>query len=106
MFGSGVILATALVHMLLPSNESLTNPCLPAAFSEDYGAFSAVFCLFAILSLHFIQFMLGKEIRKKHLQKFPETTKEADVSHKLKNNELINRLSKATMVTIILMDTS
>jgi zinc transporter 1/2/3 len=79
MFGSGVILATALVHMLIPSTESLTNPCLPKEFSDDYGAFSAVFCLFAMLSLHFIQFMLGKEIRKKHIEHFPETVKEAEV---------------------------
>lgn len=34
-FGSGVIVATSLIHLLQPANEALTDPCLSAAW-EDY----------------------------------------------------------------------
>ena len=36
--GTGVILSCALVHMLQPSNQSLTSPCVPRAFNTDYPA--------------------------------------------------------------------
>ncbi|PLW36697.1 hypothetical protein PCANC_06302 [Puccinia coronata f. sp. avenae] len=32
-FGSGVILATALIHLLAPASEALSSPCLPAGWS-------------------------------------------------------------------------
>jgi zinc transporter 1/2/3 len=64
MFGSGVILATALVHMLAPADRILNNPCLPTTFTEDYTSFSGAFALFAMLAVHLIQFLVSKEIRK------------------------------------------
>ena len=33
LFGAGVLLATALVHMLFPAMENLTHPCLSAFFT-------------------------------------------------------------------------
>lgn len=33
-FGSGVIVATAFIHLLAPANEALTNPCLTGAITE------------------------------------------------------------------------
>mmetsp|Transcript_1481 Transcript_1481/g.1961 ORF Transcript_1481/g.1961 Transcript_1481/m.1961 type:complete len:331 (+) Transcript_1481:25-1017(+) len=67
LFGSGIILATALVHMLSPASENLSNECLPPVFSEDgYPAFAPAICLGGILFVHFIQFCISKEMRKLH----------------------------------------
>ncbi len=65
MFGAGVILATALVHMLFPAVENLTNPCLPAGFGE-YPALAHAICLFAVLALNLTQMLLSKQIHKRH----------------------------------------
>ncbi len=58
--GTGVILAVALVHMLLPSHLSLTSPCAPTAFNSDYIAYAFLFALIAALVMHFIDFVLGQ----------------------------------------------
>ncbi|KAL2913914.1 hypothetical protein HK105_206648 [Polyrhizophydium stewartii] len=55
LFGAGVIVATALVHMFVPANETLTNACLPRAFSRDYKAFAAVFAIAGIFVTHAVQ---------------------------------------------------
>jgi len=69
MFGTGVILATALVHMLNPAVQNLTDPCLPAIFS-NYTSFAGAISLFAIFFVHFIQFMVRQQFlvaeRRKH----------------------------------------
>jgi len=69
MFGTGVILATALVHMLNPAVQNLTDPCLPTIFS-DYTSFAGAISLFAIFFVHFIQFMIRQQFltaeRRKH----------------------------------------
>ena len=38
--GTGIILACALVHMLLPAAESLTSECVPASVSSEYEAYA------------------------------------------------------------------
>ena len=53
LFGSGVILATAFVHMLVPSAEMLSNPCLPQVF-RDYQ-FTGVFVMTGIFLTHAVQ---------------------------------------------------
>jgi hypothetical protein len=47
--GSGVILATALVHVLLPANEFLTNPCLPS-FWGNYEPWAFMLCTATIVA--------------------------------------------------------
>ncbi len=37
--GTGVVLACALVHMLQPSSQSLTSPCVPWEFNTDSNAY-------------------------------------------------------------------
>jgi len=54
-FGTGIVLACALVHMLLPAVESLTGPCVPTSFSEDYPAFPYVFAMLAALAVQTIE---------------------------------------------------
>ena len=48
--GSGVILSTALVHVLLPANEALTSPCL-SDFWRGYEAWAFMICTASIIGL-------------------------------------------------------
>ncbi|KAI8925164.1 Zinc/iron permease [Entophlyctis helioformis] len=54
LFGAGVILSTALVHMYAHASEALSNPCLPPPFTS-YGSFAAVFLVAGIFMTHFVQ---------------------------------------------------
>lgn len=63
MFGAGVILATAWVHMFSPADQILTNPCLPALFTETYTSWAGALALLAALSTHMIQFLASRAIR-------------------------------------------
>ncbi|CAE7194864.1 hypothetical protein CFE70_007473 [Pyrenophora teres f. teres 0-1] len=53
-FGTGVLIATAFVHLLPTAFASLNDPCLPDLFTDDYPALPGVimmgslFCLFVI----------------------------------------------------------
>eukprot|EP01116_Phalansterium_solitarium_P011069 TRINITY_DN26678_c0_g1_i1.p1 TRINITY_DN26678_c0_g1~~TRINITY_DN26678_c0_g1_i1.p1 ORF type:complete len:394 (-),score=106.31 TRINITY_DN26678_c0_g1_i1:793-1893(-) len=84
MFGSGVILATALVHMLSPAEQTLTSPCLPAVFTEDYTAFAGAIAMAAILIVHAIQFAATKYIKQRQQSQLgaslPETASQATLS--------------------------
>ena len=61
-FGSGVIIATAFIHLLAPANEALTNPCLTGPIA-DYDwvegiALMTVFVLFftELMAMRFATF--------------------------------------------------
>ncbi|KAJ2904668.1 uncharacterized protein MKZ38_007409 [Zalerion maritima] len=53
-FGTGVLVATAFVHLLPTAFGNLTNPCLPDLFTDQYPALPGVimmgsmFCLFVV----------------------------------------------------------
>ncbi|KAG0260561.1 high-affinity Zn(2+) transporter zrt1 [Actinomortierella ambigua] len=57
-FGTGVILATAFIHMLPAAFESLTNESLPPIFheGEGYGAWPGLVTMLAALCMHLIEF--------------------------------------------------
>ncbi|CAG8530170.1 1921_t:CDS:2 [Paraglomus occultum] len=50
-FGTGVILATAFIHMLPGAVQMLTSPCLPKAFHSQYTAFAGLFAMLAGITL-------------------------------------------------------
>ncbi|KJE97014.1 ZIP zinc transporter [Capsaspora owczarzaki ATCC 30864] len=52
--GTGVIIALALIHLLTPAYEALGNPCLPAAFAEDY-TFAPLFAMLGALVMHLFE---------------------------------------------------
>ena len=62
-FGAGVILSTALIHMLIPSYVSFSNPCLADTWT-NYSGWTGVFALTGIMLTHFIQIMAYKVIHK------------------------------------------
>ncbi|KXS16018.1 Zinc/iron permease [Gonapodya prolifera JEL478] len=53
-FGTGVILATGFVHMLIPAAQLLTSPCLPSGWT-DYSGLPAVFAMAGIMVVQFVQ---------------------------------------------------
>ncbi|KND01589.1 ZIP zinc/iron transporter [Spizellomyces punctatus DAOM BR117] len=55
LFGAGVILATAFIHMLMPAQMQLTDPCLPAHF-QDYSAWAGAIALLGAFFAHFMQY--------------------------------------------------
>ena len=50
--GTGVVLACGFVHMLQPSSQSLTSPCVPWEFNTDYNAYAFLYAMLAGLMLH------------------------------------------------------
>ncbi|KAI8150049.1 Zinc/iron permease [Fennellomyces sp. T-0311] len=53
-FGTGVILATAFIHMLPESLEQFSSPCLTGGWA-NYGAFAGVFCMIASFALQLLE---------------------------------------------------
>lgn len=64
-FGSGVIVATAFIHLLQPANEALSNECLGEGWQVYPYAFAI--CLFTLFSLFFSEMMAFRFIDKKLL---------------------------------------
>ncbi|KAG0286610.1 hypothetical protein BGZ96_009301 [Linnemannia gamsii] len=56
-FGTGVILATALIHMLPTAMSNLSSPCLGSFFAEDYPGIGGLLVLTSSLLMHWIEFM-------------------------------------------------
>ena len=54
-FGSGVIVATAFIHLLAPANDALTNPCLTGPITE-YDWVEGI-CLIVIFAMFFLELM-------------------------------------------------
>ena len=52
-FGSGVIVATAFIHLLQPANEALSNECLGGTFEEYPWAFGI--CLMSLFLLFLVE---------------------------------------------------
>ena len=48
-FGTGVLIATAFVHLLPTAFVSLTDPCLPAFWNEGYPAMAGLIAMTAVL---------------------------------------------------------
>ncbi|KAJ3101533.1 high-affinity Zn(2+) transporter zrt1 [Phlyctochytrium planicorne] len=65
LFGAGVILATAFIHMLSPAMELLTNPCLSTFFTETYRSSAAALAVFGALFTHLIQLLASQTISGK-----------------------------------------
>ncbi|EMD38804.1 hypothetical protein CERSUDRAFT_47146 [Gelatoporia subvermispora B] len=59
-FGSGVIIATAFIHLLDPATDELTSPCLSPAWQEYPYALAIALCsIFMIFILELVAFRWG-----------------------------------------------
>ncbi|KAK6417252.1 low-affinity Zn(2+) transporter zrt2 [Oleoguttula sp. CCFEE 5521] len=63
-FGSGVILATAFIHLLAPANEALSNPCLTGPIT-DYSWVEGI-ALMTVFVLFFVELMTMRYARFGH----------------------------------------
>ncbi|CZT52578.1 related to low affininty zinc transporter [Rhynchosporium secalis] len=57
-FGTGVLIATAFVHLVPTAFASLTNPCLPDIFIVQYPAMPGVIMMAALFALFIIEMVL------------------------------------------------
>ncbi|KAF4437916.1 hypothetical protein F53441_12922 [Fusarium austroafricanum] len=58
-FGTGVLIATAFVHLLPTAFGSLSNPCLPDLFTDIYPAIPGVIMMTAMLLLFMVELYLN-----------------------------------------------
>merc|ERR1711939_1281554 len=58
-FGTGVLIATAFVHLLPTAFISLTDPCLPAFWHETYPAMGGALALAAVFGIIIIQMVFS-----------------------------------------------
>ncbi|KAM9998871.1 hypothetical protein ACTFIZ_002425 [Dictyostelium cf. discoideum] len=112
--GIGVILACALIHMLQPSVESLSSPCLPESFTEGYEAYPYLFALLAGIVMQFFDFSFLSYITyKKNKKQSLKSIDSNEISTSSSNmvtpsgNELTNSCSEGGHLHggSILMDT-
>jgi len=55
LFGTGVILAVAFIHMVIPAGQILTSEYTYEIFNEKYTSFAGVFAILGIVLTHIIQ---------------------------------------------------
>ncbi|KAJ2741763.1 hypothetical protein GGI20_004964, partial [Coemansia sp. BCRC 34301] len=56
-FGSGVIIATAFIHLFPAAYTALTNPCL-GTFSDSYGAWASLIAMATVFTMHSVEWWL------------------------------------------------
>ncbi|KAJ2855719.1 hypothetical protein GGI22_004035, partial [Coemansia erecta] len=56
--GTGVIIATALIHMLPDANNSLNNPCIGDRLG-NYSGWPGAIAMMAIFAMHLMEFLLS-----------------------------------------------
>ncbi|KAI7895194.1 Zinc/iron permease [Mucor mucedo] len=62
-FGTGVILATAFVHMLPDALENFSSPCLTQGWLS-YGAFAGIFCMISSFALQLLEVVSVSHMNK------------------------------------------
>ncbi|KAJ2458948.1 hypothetical protein GGF42_001756 [Coemansia sp. RSA 2424] len=63
--GTGVIISTALIHMLPGGVDALSNPCIGKRMG-DYGGWPGVLVIMAIFVMHLMEFLLSNHAMGKH----------------------------------------
>ncbi|KAJ2617081.1 hypothetical protein EV177_000730 [Coemansia sp. RSA 1804] len=63
--GTGVIIATALIHMLPAASESLGNPCIGSRMG-NYSGWPGAIAMMAIFGMHALEFLLSNHAMSLH----------------------------------------
>ena len=66
--GSGVVLVVGFVHMLLPAQETLTNPCLSEGWLAAYPSFAFLFAVLTIIFLQCLEYVVNSIIDDKFVE--------------------------------------
>eukprot|EP00128_Syssomonas_multiformis_P002379 Colp12_sorted_trinity150504_noHs@6901 len=107
-FGTGVVLATAFVHMLPPAFFALTSPCLSEVWNSEYTAFAGLFALVAAFVIQLIEYIATAKIESlsKETPKLTQTkieveveTVETDDTFEVQTASPTDPISKATHST-------
>jgi len=87
LFGTGVILGVAFIHMLSPANELLTSKYSVTLFNETYTSFSGVFAITGIIITHFIQVYASHFLEENHKHDHIHVHKTSDCGNKSFDNQ-------------------
>ncbi|EPB87936.1 hypothetical protein HMPREF1544_05227 [Mucor circinelloides 1006PhL] len=79
-FGTGVILATAFVHMLPDALENFSSPCLTQGWLS-YGAFAGIFCMLASFALQLLEVVSVAHMNKLRKRKQDKIDAELGNTH-------------------------
>lgn len=93
-FGTGVIIATGVIHLLSPANEYLTDECLGGAFLVYPWAFAT--SLLALFSVFFIELLARRWVGKKAAADIEEIEDTKEVTEDAKETTLEVDPSKMT----------
>ena len=106
-FGSGVIVATAFIHLLGPAEDALRNPCLTGAITQYSWAEGII--LMTIFVLFFVELMVmrygnfGGEHEHEHEHAHAEPTQKSPGQDSedilLSDEPRVDRVSKASLTT-------
>ncbi|CEP15951.1 hypothetical protein [Parasitella parasitica] len=94
-FGTGVILATAFVHMLPDAFENFSSPCLTQGWLS-YGAFAGVFCMLASFALQLLEIVSVAHVNK--LRKIRQDKVEAEFGNIRRYNDFAHEKISSDMV--------
>ncbi|KAI0887821.1 Zinc/iron permease [Annulohypoxylon maeteangense] len=61
-FGTGVLIATAFVHLLPTAWFSLSDPCLPDLFTKDYPPLPGVIMMFSLFCLFVVEMWMNNKM--------------------------------------------
>lgn len=86
--GTGVILATAFVHMLPDAIENFNSPCLTSGWLS-YGAFAGVFCMIASFALQLLEIASVAHVNRLRRLKQVDAEQPADMNDKSTSNETL-----------------
>ncbi|KAI8365825.1 Zinc/iron permease [Choanephora cucurbitarum] len=87
-FGTGVILATAFVHMLPEALENFDSDCLSDGW-KSYGAFAGVFCMLSSFALQLLELAAVANIERIREKKAAEImTADMEKSERASDNSL------------------
>jgi zinc transporter 1/2/3 len=82
MFGTGVIVTVAFVHMLSPADKMLSGEDAPEFFREKFDAFSGVFAIFGVITAHGIQLLVKEYFKNQNKNKESENDEELEYGSK------------------------
>ncbi|KAG4098254.1 Zinc/iron permease [Neocallimastix lanati (nom. inval.)] len=87
LFGTGVILAVAFIHMVIPAGQILTSEYTYEIFYEKYTSFAGVFAILGIILTHVIQVYTSHFLYKNNDHDLSKKSSESSVSISVDSNE-------------------
>ncbi|KAI8084335.1 Zinc/iron permease [Gilbertella persicaria] len=98
-FGTGVILATAFVHMLPEALENFDSDCLSDGW-KSYGAFAGVFCMISSFALQLLELAAVANVERIRAKKATESLS-ADIEKRHTSNSSLDSSMTANQITTL-----